>query len=81
MQTLLLALGETAHTHVLHAKKIVHRNVNDPNMDDVIEFMLEGTGVIRHEEHDKIVLSPGKYRKYPQMEFDPFLNTHRAVFD
>ena len=37
--------------------------------------------VIEHDEHAKMVLYKGQYRKTNQMEFDPFNNTVSYIFD
>jgi hypothetical protein len=48
---------------------------------EAITFLLQKTGVITHEEHDRIVLDPGKYHKTNQVEYDPFNQTVSRVFD
>lgn len=76
--SLKLALGEGSNTHILHSEKEIQSTLNP---DDEIEFLLKGTGVVLHEEHDRIVLDKGKYVKYPQMEYNPFIQRMNRVFD
>jgi hypothetical protein len=76
---LVLALGESTHTHIMHSEKAITYKVNEQT--EAIAFLLEGTGVITHEEHDRIVLEPGAYRKTNQVEWDPFNQTTSRVFD
>jgi hypothetical protein len=76
-KTLKLALGEATHTHLMTSKSEIKYNI----FEEEIEFILNAQGIITHEEHDRIVLPPGHYQKYPQAEYDPFTNNMRAVFD
>lgn len=75
---LVLALGESTHTHVMESKKPIEWT---EKANEEIDFILQELGIITHEEHNKIVLKAGVYRKYPQMEYDPFQNEMRFVFD
>lgn len=72
-----LALGEGSHTHIMESKK----EITYEQFGEVLEFVLADQGIITHEEHDKIILQPGSYTKYPQTEYDPFSQSMRAVFD
>ena len=75
---LVLALGESTHTHIMTSKSdIDYRDLGNES----ISFLLKGTGVITHEEHDRIVLPAGSYVKVNQVEYDPFLNEVVRVFD
>lgn len=76
---LILALGESTHTHIMTSTKEIA--YEDPATDESIKFLLEGTGVITHEEHDRQVLTPGKYAKTNQVEFNPMDGTTSRVFD
>jgi hypothetical protein len=77
-KSLALALGESTHTHMLtSARNITFEELVLENID----FSLQSTGVLRHEEHDRIVLPKGRYLKVNQVEYDPFSNSVRAVFD
>lgn len=75
-----LALGETTHTHLLTCEEEVQWQENEKD-NSQIDFLLSGTSVVRHEEHAPIVLEPGKYKSYHQQEFDYFSQSNRAVFD
>lgn len=74
---LTLALGEGSHTHIMRSKEDVKYRIENEEID----FELTSDGVITHEEHDRMILPPGKYHKYPQFELDPFTNRHVAVWD
>lgn len=81
-KTLVLALGESTHTHILNTVSKKHNIESEaPASDESIKFLLEGTGVITHEEHDRIVLPEGKYSKTNQVEFNPMDGTVNRVFD
>lgn len=65
---LVLGEGETiGHKHVLQSKKDIDYEKNIRG----ITILLSGTGVLTHDEHDRIVLEPGQYRSYHQVEFNP----------
>jgi deoxyribodipyrimidine photolyase len=76
---LVLALGESTHTHIMHCEKEIEYDL-DQNTE-AIKFVLRERGIITHEEHDRIVLEPGAYVKTNQVEFDPFNQTVSRVFD
>jgi hypothetical protein len=76
---LVLALGESTHTHIMHCEKEIEYELDEQT--EAISFLLKDTGVITHEEHDRIVLKPGRYHKTNQVEFDPFNQTISRVFD
>ena len=75
-----IVLGEgeiIGHKHILESKAdIEHRQ--DENG---ITFMLNSMGILTHDEHARMVFTPGKYRSYNQVEFYPFDNTVNRVFD
>ncbi|RWU08177.1 hypothetical protein [Pedobacter chitinilyticus] len=75
---LVLGEGETiGHKHVLESsKEISYRRV-----DNCIHLFLQGTGVLTHDEHDRIVLSKQKYRSYHQVEFNPMDGSISEIFD
>lgn len=75
---LVLALGESTHTHIIECKENIEYNQGE---NEVIEFLLKDTGVITHEEHDRIVLDKGFYTKINQVEFNPFDNSISNVYD
>jgi hypothetical protein len=75
-----IVLGEgeiIGHKHILESRTDMEYN----QVDDSITFMLKDMGILTHDEHDKMVFKPGKYRSYNQVEFNPFDNTVQRVFD
>lgn len=75
-----IVLGEgeiIGHKHILESEK----EMEYQQIDDSISFMLKSMGILTHDEHDKMVFTPGKYRSYNQVEFNPFDNTVQRVFD
>jgi hypothetical protein len=75
-----IVLGEgeiIGHKHILESKKDMEY-IQDT---DSISFMLKDMGILTHDEHDKMVFKPGKYKSYNQVEFNPFDNTVQRVFD
>lgn len=78
---LVLALGESTHTHVINSPKEIIYEFPFTEEDEIIDFEIKEKAVITHEEHDRIVLEKGKYIKFPQMEYDPFANEIRRVYD
>lgn len=75
-----LVLGEgevVGHKHVLDSKNTIEYETNN----DSITFMLNEMGILTHDEHDRMVFEPGKYRSYNQVEFNPFDGTVSRVFD
>jgi len=94
--TLILA-GRTGHNHTLVADgakltlgetaamrdKIAHWRQDDPDilLSVVGTGKLPHGGVLEHETHGHINLPPGSYAFYRQIEFDPWSNRNRAVFD
>ena len=80
IKTKSLVLDQSAafdNKHVLHA--------NEPfgfqNRTLEIKLILPCQAVLLHDKHDRIVLSPGKYRSYHQFEFNPMDGTSNRVFD
>ena len=75
---LVLGEGETVgHKHVLESKV----DIEYQNSGDAIGFMLGELGILTHDEHDRIVLTPGSYRSYNQVEFNPMSQEVSRVFD
>lgn len=75
-----LVLGEgeaIGHKHVLESAS----GIEYVTQDESIAFLIKGTGVFTHDEHDRIVLEAGKHRSYHQVEFNPFDKTVDRVFD
>jgi hypothetical protein len=81
-----VCLGEGEHVsastgqmikHVLHSKEDIEYDVTD----DCIKFLLKGTGVLTHDEHDRMVFEKGSYRSYNQVEFNPLNQSISRVFD
>ena len=78
-KSLVLALGESTHTHIMHCEQEIE--FTEPDANEAITFMLKGLGVITHEEHDRVVLPEGKYSKTNQVEFNPMDGSTSRVFD
>lgn len=75
---LVLGEGETiGHKHVLESEK----EIEYEQTPDHIKYMLAELGVLTHDEHDRIVMTPGVYRSYNQVEFNPMDGTVNRVFD
>lgn len=75
-----IVLGEgeiVGHKHILESDS----NISYDDSGESITFMLKSLGVLTHDEHDRMVFEAGKYRSYNQVEFNPFDNTVRRVFD
>lgn len=75
---LVLGEGETiGHKHVLESSK----DISYEKSDQEIRLFLLGTGILTHDEHDRIILEPGAYRSYSQVEFNPMDGTVGRIFD
>ena len=75
---LVLVEGEVAgHKHVLESKS----DITYERTTDNIKFMLNGLGVLTHDEHDRMVFEKGTYYSFNQVEFNPFSKTIERVFD
>ncbi len=75
---LVLGEGETiGHKHVLESSKDISYEKSDEN----IRLFLWDLGILTHDEHDRIVLPPGRYRSYNQVEFNPMDGTVNRMFD
>ena len=75
-----LVLGEgevVGHKHVLESKS----DITYERTSDNIKFMLNGLGVLTHDEHDRMVFEAGKYRSYNQVEFNPMDRSVSRVWD
>lgn len=73
-----LSEGETlGHKHVLESGSSFDYTIEA----DVLRFILKDTGLLTHDEHDRMVLAPGKFRRYHQFEFNPMDNSIGRVFD
>jgi len=53
-KTVMLALGEGSHSHILNmvGDATVESEILSDDIHASIDLLLEGTGVITHEEHD-----------------------------
>ena len=75
-----IVLGEgeiVGHKHILESKS----DISFEKTDKSISFMLKSMGILTHDEHDRMVFSPGNYKSYNQIEFNPFDQTVQRVFD
>ncbi len=72
--------GETTgHKHVLVADP--KDKVKVFTKGNVRYYTITMPGVIRHEEHKELVVSPGTYRQDQERELDHFSHTVRKVID
>jgi len=82
-----IVLGEgevVGHKHILESTaQIYYTQTTEESWRTIpsIEFLLEGTGVLTHDEHDKMLFDNGKYYSYNQVEFNPFDESISRVFD
>jgi hypothetical protein len=75
---LVLGEGETiGHKHVLESNSVIEYDRSTQR----IKWLLQGTGLLTHDEHDRMVFDAGKYRSYHQREFNPMDGTESDVFD
>jgi hypothetical protein len=76
---IILGEGEVVgHKHALESKSVIkYQDDNDSHMP----FILTSQGVLTHDEHDRMIFSPGKYRSYHQVEFNPMTQNISRVFD
>jgi len=81
---LVLLQGEGLNSHTLECTK----DFAYQQHEGAIELLLKGTGVVRHDgpdetdqKHGNMVLTAGKYFTFNQIEYSPFDNDIRAVFD
>ena len=73
-------MGETVHEHNLICESEIEYEFSEKDSLQV-DFLLKECGIVTHPEHDKIILQPGEYTKYPQQEYDYWTKANRAVFD
>ena len=73
-----LALGEvTGHSHRLNSKQLmVYEDLKQTKYLNI----KQDTELI-HEEHDTLILVPGKYVVLQEQEFDPIQDEIRQVMD
>lgn len=76
---LVLGDGEAiGHKHVLQSETAMEYET----MDECIRILLKGTGILSHDEHDRMVFDAGeRLRSYHQVEFNPMDDTVNRVFD
>ena len=78
-KTLTLALGEvTGHSHKLSSNGediLVEENFGE----DSHLFEIFSESILTHEEHEPIVLKPGKYMSIIQMEYDPIEHRKKVI--
>lgn len=75
-----IVLGEgeiVGHKHILESVE----NISYDDSGESISFMLSAMGILTHDEHDRMVFEPGKYKSFNQVEFNPFDGTVQRVFD
>ena len=76
---LVLGDGEAfGHKHVLQSDA----DMEYETLNESLRILLKGTGVLTHDEHDRMVFQTGeRLRSYHQVEFTPMDNTVNRVFD
>jgi hypothetical protein len=76
---IVLASGDFANTHaVVSDKQMPYEHLEN----SVIKFGVDlKNATVTHEEHDIIMLPPGTYYKFNQVEFNPFTQSVSFVFD
>ena len=75
---IVLQVGESTHTHILESQEGFDY---EPIGTNAVRMVIDKQGVLRHEEHGKMVFNKGNYFKFPQVEYDPMKQTIREVFD
>ena len=82
-KVLTLKVGEGLHSHTMVSEIDFEYERKGEGVNASIELLLDGTGVITHEEHAAIPLPKegGFYSQTSQREFDPFEGRDRNVFD
>lgn len=77
---LVLALGEiTGHSHRLRLSDGDDILVEEYGGNDSFLFELNGNGILTHEEHDSIVLTPGQYISIIQSEYSPIEHRKKVI--
>jgi hypothetical protein len=75
-----VVLGEGeifGHKHILVSDK----DIEFEKTAEALRFELQGTGILSHDEHAKMVFPQGSYTSYNQVELNPFDGTVQRVFD
>ncbi len=73
-----LAYGEaTGHSHRFEDNSVVTRL----SFDDKLYLQVGMPSTIIHEEHDSIIVPVGEYEQIQEREYDPFIESIRAVVD
>lgn len=75
-----IVLGEgeiIGHKHILESTS----ELEYEQLGNTLSFELKALGILTHDEHARMLFSPGKYRSYHQVEFNPFDQTVSRVFD
>lgn len=78
--SIIIAFGEaTGHNHTLTVER--PQDLEIIKVADGYIFKLESEGIIKHQEHLPIRLSPGTYRSGREREMDWFSMVPRKVID
>lgn len=77
--TVLLEGEASNHFHRLHGGVVFAETPTKDNNYNLGYFELKESTNLTHEEHDTIVLSPGKYKFFAQREYDE--QEERRVID
>ena len=92
--TLTVGVGETSgHRHLVMpvGNTIIKEYANEGEQltaedlfvdrEEIFFEVLGGNAVIRHEEHDAIILEPGLYKRWNQISYNPFEKKLERVRD
>ena len=84
----ILALGEaTGHHHTVYGLDEAEVSVYKPtikdinNMVDKYIVIENGQAIIKHQEHEALILGPGIYKTKIEQEFNPFSKEYTTVID
>ncbi len=92
--TLTVGVGETSgHKHLVmpvgNTTILEYANENDTltsedlfvDREEIFFEILGGNAIVRHEEHDAIILEPGIYKRWNQVSYNPFEKRLEKVRD
>lgn len=66
------------HKHIMESPKPMEYE----RTGDSLRMLLKDTGVLTHDEHDRMVIQKGaKVRSYHQVEYNPHNGRSQRVFD
>jgi len=80
MSTKRLVLSDNQSGQHKHVVQSAREFIYERDGEDIC-FSLIDTGVLTHDEHDRMVFNTGKFHRYHQVEFNPMDGTTDWVFD